>query len=229
MTFSTPFALVYWAEQYIPSSLASILFAFYPVVVMIVSHYLLDDERITVVKILGVLLSFAGLVVLFSDDFDLNSSYTNGMLAMLVSVLLQGTSLVLIKKFGKELSPIAMNVGGLIFGVPLMAIVAISTESFSAIHFDEKGIYSVLYLGIFGTVVAFVVYYWLLKRMQAVILSFSSYITPILAIIFGNIFLSETLSRHVVLGALLVLGGLTVVNIESVRDMFATRKRQDTD
>ena len=211
-SFSLPFALVYWAEQYIPSSLASILFAFYPFVVMILSHFILADERITLFKLIGVLAGFVGLLLIFQFDFSLGSANTRGMIAILVSVLLQGSSLVFAKKYSHHISPVAMNVGGLIVGVPIMYLIAMSTESYSMVHLDVKGILSIVYLGTFGSVVTFGTYYWLLKRMQAVLLSFVSFLTPILAVIFGTIFLSESLSPHIFSGAVLVLGGLVVMN-----------------
>lgn len=228
-SFSIPFALVYWAEQYIPSSLASILFAFYPFVVMILSHYFLHDEKINIYKIVGLISGFAGLVLIFGLDTEVNASTTYGMIAVLLSVIFQGSSLVFAKKKGHHLSPIGMNVGGMIVGLPFMFAIAFAAESFSSVHFDSKGIFSLLYLGTFGTVVTFVTYYWLLKRVQAVMLSFVSFITPILAIIFGAVFLDEILSPNIFSGAALVLAGLVFMNgKEAVRLIASGFKSQDS-
>ena len=224
-SFSLPFALVYWSEQYISSGLASILFAFYPFVVMVLSHYILDDEKITIYKTTGLIAAFVGLILIFGIDVTFSSSATQGMIAVIISVIFQATSLVFVKKNGKHIRPVAMNVGGMIVGLPIMYAIAFSTESFSSVHFDAKGILSIFYLGSFGTVITFVVYYWLLKRVQAVLLSFTSFITPIIAVIFGTLILGETLSPNIASGAALVLGGLVIVNGREILGMIGVGKK----
>ncbi|MBI3189114.1 MAG: DMT family transporter, partial [Ignavibacteriales bacterium] len=223
-SYSIPFALVYWGEQYIPSSLASILFAFYPFVVVMFSHYMLDREKINAYKLLGILSGFIGLFLIFGSDFDLSNANTHGMMAIIGSVLLQGMSLVLVKRYGKHIPPVAMNVGGMLVGLPIMFAIAFTVESFSNVRFDAKGILSILYLGTFGTVVTFVIYYWLLKRMQALFLSFISFITPILAVIFGTLVLDETLSPHIFSGAVLVLCGIAIANGKELLELLKLRK-----
>ncbi|MBI5214327.1 MAG: DMT family transporter [Ignavibacteriae bacterium] len=222
-SYSLPFALVYWGEQYIPSSLASILFAFYPFVVVLFSHFILHGEEINVYKILGITSGFIGLFLIFGTDFDISNANSHGMFAIICSVILQGLSLVLVKRHGKHISPVAMNVGGMLVGLPIMFTIAFASESFSAIRFDTKGILSILYLGTFGTVVTFVIYYWLLKRMQALFLSFISFITPILAVIFGKFVLDETLSPHIFSGAVLVLGGIVIANGKDIVNFFKSK------
>ena len=211
-SFSFPFALVYWGEQYIDSSLASILFAIYPFVVAIGSHYFLPEEPLNPFKIIGILLGFAGVLVIFWSDIHFGDSATWGMLAVLLSTLLQGTSLVIVKRKGKHLSPTMLSLGGMLIGIVVLYILAFSFEDASAISLDAKGIGSILYLGTFGTVVTFVVYYWLMKRVDAVYLSLVSLVTPILAVVLGTIFLHEELAPRVFSGAGLVLLGILTAN-----------------
>jgi drug/metabolite transporter (DMT)-like permease len=68
LSYSFPFALVYWGEQYIPSGLASIIFAVYPFVVAIGSHFALEAEKMNVLKMAGILLGFAGVTIIFWSD-----------------------------------------------------------------------------------------------------------------------------------------------------------------
>lgn len=223
LSFSFPFALVYWGEQYIASGLASILFAAYPLVVAIGSHWFLPNEKLNPYKIIGILLGFIGVVVIFWSDIHIGQSSTLGMIAILVSTLLQGTSLVIVKRKHHAISPIAMTFGGMIFGVFIVYILAFALEDFSAVHFDAKGVGSLLYLGSFGTVVTFVVYYWLLKRIEAVYLSLVSLVTPVLAVILGTFWLDEKLETQVFTGASLVLAGILIANW---KDLMASIHRQ---
>ena len=71
---------------------------------------------------------------------------------------------------------------------------------------------SILYLAVFGSVLAFVSYYWLLKRIDAVYLSLTSFINPIIAVILGAVLLHEKLASTVLGGAVLVLTGILVSN-----------------
>lgn len=212
LSFSFPFALVYWGEQYIGSGLASILFAIYPFVVAIGSHFFLPEEPLNPFKVAGILLGFGGILTIFWSDIHLGDSATAGMVAVLVSTLLQGTSLVIVKRKGRHLSPTMLSLGGMLIGIVVLYILAFSFEDVSQVHLDGAGVGSILYLGTFGTVVTFLVYYWLMKRVDAVYLSLVSLVTPILAVILGTIFLGEVLAPRVFTGAGLVLVGILTAN-----------------
>jgi drug/metabolite transporter (DMT)-like permease len=223
LSFSFPFALVYWGEQYIDSGLASILFAVYPFVVATMSHFFLPSEKLNAFKVIGIVLGFIGVLIIFWDDIHIGDSATSGMIAILVSTVMQGTSLVIVKKRSKHLTPTLLTFGGMVIGVMIMYLLAFTFEDISSVRLDGKGIGSIVYLGTFGTVVTFLVYYWLLKRVEAVYLSLVSLVTPILAIILGTILLDESLSPQVFSGAALVLLGICVAN---GRDLLAAVQKQ---
>jgi len=225
LSFSFPFALVYWGEQYIPSGLASILFAAYPFVVATGSHFFLPDERLNPFKVVGILLGFLGVIAIFWSDLHIGDASEWGMLAILLSTLMQGTSLVIVKRLNKTINPVSMSLGGMIFGIIILFLLALIFEDFSTIHFDARGIGSIVYLGTFGTVVTFVVYYWLLKRIEAVYLSLVSLVTPVLAVILGTIWLNESLSPRVFGGAGLVLAGILVTNGRELLRVIQSRAR----
>ena len=100
-----------------------------------------------------------------------------------------------------------MSVAGvLLFAVGCMF------ESFSSVIWDAAAVGSILYLSVVGSVIAFVTYHWLLKRVEAVYLSLVSFINPIIAVILGAIVLDETLAAGVYIGASLVLVGIVIAN-----------------
>ncbi len=223
LSYSIPFGLVYWAQQFIPSGLSSILFSAFPFYVAIFSHYLLANERLNAFKIVGIVLGICGLVVIFSRDIhwtDQNGFL--GMMAIILTTIIQALSLVLVKKYGQPISPFAMNFVGMLFGGLLLLITGLVTESFSGIVWGTAAIGSILYLAVVGSVVVFVTYHWLLKRVEAVYLSLVSFINPIIAVILGSIILHETLAPAVFIGAGFVLIGILVANgrylLEKVRE-----------
>ncbi len=225
LSFSFPFALVYWGEQYIASGLASVLFAAYPFVVAIGSHFFLSNEKLNMGKSAGILLGFTGVVIIFWSDLKVSADNTLGMLAVLTSTVMQGSSLVMVKKANHHISPTSLSLGGMILGIILLYPLAFIFEDFSSLRFDAAGLGSILYLGTFGTVVTFVVYYWLLKRIEVVYLSLVSFVTPILAVILGAVWLKETLSQNIFLGAALVLMGIIIANGKDLLTVFSRRRK----
>ncbi len=212
LSFGVPYALVYWSEQYIASGLASVLFSAFPFVVAVESHLFLPDERLNVFKITGISLGFIGVLTIFWSDISMGMSGVWGMIAVLLSTLLQGTSLVIVKRVNKSISPTVLSFGGMAFGVVVLYAIALTFEDFSRVSLDTRGVLSILYLATFGTVVTFVIYYWLLKHVEAVYLSLVSFVTPVLALILGALFLDEIFSSRAILGAGFILLGIIISN-----------------
>ncbi|MBN1638662.1 MAG: DMT family transporter [Ignavibacteriales bacterium] len=220
-SFVIPFGLVYWAEQYIDTGLASILFAVYPFFIIVFSYFLLPNEEIGKLKIIGVTLGFIGIIIIFAEDFSIDFSHDFlGMLFVILSAILQALIAVTIKKFGQHLNPITMNFLPLLSSGIILILIGYFLEDRNYWKFDLNGILSVSYLATFGTLVAFTTYYWLLKRMNIVILSFSSLITPIVAIILGWLILSEKFSIYDIIGSCVVLIGILFVNLQPLKNYY---------
>jgi drug/metabolite transporter (DMT)-like permease len=213
LTFSVPFALVYWGVQFVPTGLSSILFGSFPFCVALFSALMLPEERLDLYKILALVAGFAGVYVIFSDD--LNAGHPQailGMGAILTSVLLQALGLILVKKHGEHISPISMNFVGMIMGAIVLLGLSRVAEADRTVLWTPAALGSLAYLALIGSVVTFVAYYWLLKRMDAVYLSLTSFINPIVAVLLGWLFLGERLSGAVGVGATLVMLGILVAN-----------------
>lgn len=217
LSFVIPFGLVYWAEQFVPSGLASVLFGVYPFFVALFSFFRLPDESIGKLKIIGMSLGFLGIVVIFSDSFSADfSNLLLGMLAVALSGIIQAWIAVTLKKSGNHLNPLSMNfIPMLIAGFFGLAI-GLLFEDLSKVRVDNIAIISVLYLAFFGSVVTFTSFYWLMKKINVVLLSLIAFITPIIALILGWIIYKETLTTQHIIGSLLVLVGLLFANLESV-------------
>lgn len=227
-----PFSIIYWAEQFLPSGLMSILFAVFPFMVAIFSHLFLPEEPLNIYKIIGIVLGFLGIFIIFSPSFFAGSESKNfdvpGMVGVIVATIFQAASVIIVKRKGKDISPITLNFGGMFVGTFPVFVAALVFERFSAIQFDAKAIGSILYLGTFGSVVTFVVYYWLLKRLEAVYLSFLTFITPIVAVVLGTIVLGEILEQNTFLGATFVLLGIIVANGKGLINLLLNSRAKGT-
>jgi len=217
LSFVIPFGLVYWAEQFVPSGMASVLFAVYPFFVIIFSYTRMSTESVGIYKIIGSLLGFAGIVIIFSDSFAGNiSGFLAGMFAVVISGIIQAWIAVSIKKFGYHLHPLSMNFIPMVIAGVCMILIGLIAENTSRINFDQNAVLSILYLAFFGSVITFTSFYWLMKHINVVILSLLTFITPIVALILGYIFYDEQLSTRHFIGSVLVLTGVFGANFGSL-------------
>lgn len=219
-SFVIPFGLVYWAEQYIPSGMASVLFAVFPFFVAIFSFMFIVSESFSILKLFGIIFGFSGIVIIFSDSFGGNiNDYILGMFAIVLSAIMQAGIAVIIKKHGHHLNPLSMNfVPMLIAGVSMLAI-GLSLENTSTNSFGLNALLSILYLAFFGSVVTFTSYYWLLKKINIVILSLTAFITPITALILGYLIYNEQLTTKDFIGSAFVLVGVLIANLGNLLNM----------
>jgi putative membrane protein PagO len=217
-SFVIPYGLVYWGEQYIPSGLASVLFAINPFFVTIFSFYMLSQEKITPYKIIGMIVGFIGIVVIFSEDITNTAGFfVWGMVAVVLSALIQGWIQVVIKKYGQHLHSFTMNFYPMLIAGITMLFIGFFTENLNYIKFDSKAILSVLYLASFGSMIVFTCWYWLLKRVSVIVLSLITFITPVIALILGIILLKEVFTVIDIFGSFLVLVGLIIATLGNVK------------
>lgn len=213
-SFVIPFGLVYWAQQFVPSGMAAVLFAVYPFWVVIFSYVRMPAESIGFYKIFGTILGFSGIVIIFSDSFtDDITNYLIGMFAVVLSGTMQAWIAVSIKKFGNHLNSLSMNFVPMVIAGISMIVIGFVAEDLSTINFNENAILSILYLAFFGSVITFTTFYWLIKHINLVILSLIAFITPIVALILGYFIYSEVLSTRHFIGAATVLTGIFWANL----------------
>lgn len=224
-SFVIPFGLVYWGEKYIPTGLASIIFAVFPLFVILFSYLLIKESKTLVSQVIGVFLGFGGIIIIFSEGLKIDfSNDSMGMAAVFTSAVMQAGIAVIIKKYGRHLNPLSMNFLPLLIAGISMILFGILFEDFSHNKLDEKAVLSVLYLALFGTVVTFTTYYWLMQRINVFILSLSSFITPIVAVILGWFILGEQFTFQTIIGSFLVLVGILFANFSGLKK-YITDKR----
>lgn len=227
-SFIIPFALVYWAQQFVPSGLAAVLFAVYPFFVAIFSYFRIPEEKIGLVKVAGIIFGFIGIIVIFSDSFGKNiSDYILGMMAIVLSGIMQANIAVSLKKLGGHLHSLSMNLVPMFLAGFFMMIFSFLSEDISKNTFDLNAIVSVSYLAVFGSVVTFTSFYWLLKRVNVVLLSLIAFITPIVALLAGWIGYNEQLTNRHLIGSGLVLIGLLSANFEAYLRYKKSQKKNN--
>jgi drug/metabolite transporter (DMT)-like permease len=212
LTFCISYSVLYWAEQWVPSGLASVLFATFPLFVAILAHFVLPGERLTVLGLLGVLIGFAGVAVIFSEDFDklLGPKVAFASVVVLLSPICSAFGSVGVKKWGAGIHPLSTAAVPMVLTGLLVAPVAWVQGGVQDIHPATGPVLALFYLALVGSAVPFTLYFTLLKRLKATQLSLINYAVPVVAVIVGAVFLKEPVTVRVVLGAALVILGVAV-------------------
>ncbi|MFZ1081259.1 MAG: EamA family transporter [Candidatus Kryptoniota bacterium] len=213
-SFSVPYGLVYWAEGRITSGLTATTFAVMPFFAAILSRLFLKNDDLSFGKIFGIILGFVGLLVIFWGDLRFGSIYSvQGIIAVVVSTITNAAVAVGVKKFGKEIDPVFINLIPMLLGAVTLLLTSVFVESWKNLEFNVSTITAILYLAIFGSVVAFTLYFYLLKHISVVLLSMTSFITPVLALTAGSVVLGEKFPSGTLLGAALILLGIVILNL----------------
>jgi drug/metabolite transporter (DMT)-like permease len=209
---AVPYSLITWGEQYIPSGLAALLQATMPIFTVVLAHFLAVDERMTLVKALGVVVGFIGVGVLMYPDLrqGLQTSLL-GQLAVVASSLSYAGSIIFARKRLRGQPPLVSTTGQLTTGAIMMLPVSLLADWPLDLSLTPAAIGSWLGLIILGTVLAYVIYYALLERNSATFVSTVTYVIPVNGLILGAAVLGEPLNTNL-LGSLgLVLIGVLLV------------------
>lgn len=207
--FTGSYCIVYWVEQYIPSALASLLFATYPLMLAIGAHFALESERLAPRQALGFVAGFAGVALLFARDID-----RLGPEAIVPAAIMLGSPLVVtlgtlhVKRVGAKVSSLLLNRDGLIVATIEIGIVTAITEWGAPITWTASAVGSILYLALFGTVATFGIYFWLMRTAPASLLALTAYLTPAIAVFLGATWGNEPITRDTLLGAGCILAGV---------------------
>lgn len=211
-SYAIAYGLVYWAEQTISSGLAAVLFATFTLFVAVMAHFMIPGERLTASGALGVLVGFAGVAVIFSDDLGGTTGgrevFVGGL--MLFSPLAAAFANVAIKRWGSDIHPLSISAVPMGLTAGVLGALALVTERERPIELGAAVVGSVLYLALVGTALAFALYFWLLSRVSATRLALLTYISPVVAVAIGAAFLGETVTARMVVGSLAVLAGVVL-------------------
>ncbi len=204
--------LTYWGAQYIHSGLISVLFGLSPLITGLLALLWLKDETLTPAKTAGMVLGLAGLVVIFGDPHELGGAHAlAGVLALLAAVVLYSGSLVWMKRIGDDSPPLATTVGALAVALPLFALVWVwNADGRLPAAVPPRAGAAIVYLGVFGSVLGFALYYYVIKHMETGRVALITLVTPMLALFLGSAANGEHVSVRVWGGTLLIGLGLTV-------------------
>ncbi|MBK1723145.1 EamA family transporter [Thiocystis violacea] len=198
----------YWASQFIPSGLMSVLFGFTPVATALMAAVWLGERAVTPGRLLGIGLGIAGLGLIFSQSLALGHGAVLGVGGILAAVLIHSGSAVWIKRIGARLHPLETTTGALLIAVPLFLLSWGLLDATIPATLTPRAAWSILYLALFGSAIGFILYYHVLHHIQASRVALITLITPVLALFLGQAANGEVLSPRVWIGSAIILAGL---------------------
>lgn len=213
LVFANSFTTI--AEKSVPSGLTSIMSAMSPVIVFIGS-VLFGIQKPTWKGFFGVLLGFTGVVFIFRNGLSdiLDPNYKTGMLFLSIAILSWSIAVLYSKKHSHESNNITLNLFYQFTIATLIQLVLAFVFSSDAdvSLWSFRSIAAVLYLAIFGSVIAFFAYFYALKRVSAVRVSVLNYVNTIIAIFLGWLLLDEIITIDFIIAAALIMTGVFIIN-----------------
>ncbi|HEY6230035.1 MAG TPA: EamA family transporter [Pyrinomonadaceae bacterium] len=210
LSFTLNYGLVFWGEQYISSGLAALLQSMLPLFGLIIAHFYLPGERMTLPRIAGVMLGVFGVAVIFSNQLQVSGSRALwGSAALVASAFCAAYANVLVKTYGLNLQPSVLAAGQMLFGLIPLLLIGIPLEGNPLhYHWTPIAVLSLFYLAIVGTVIAFLLYYWLIHNMDVTKTMLIALVTPVTAVVLGMLVLREEMHWRTLIGGAMIISGL---------------------
>jgi drug/metabolite transporter (DMT)-like permease len=213
INIAIPFGLITWAEQSVDSALAAILNSTVPLFVIVIAPLFLPDEPIRVNGVLGLAIGFIGVVLIVSPGLAQAAGTVPGQLALLGSSLSYAVGNVYARRNVRGLPPLIPAVFQVTFALLIVGTLAIVLERpWKTSQPDAEAWFSVVWLGILGSGMAYLAYFRLLSRWGATRTSLVAYLLPVVGIVLGYLVLREPIDATLVTGTALVIAGVALVN-----------------
>lgn len=205
LMFVIDYGALFWAERYIPSGIAAVLSATVPLMTIAFEIFVFRLQPFRWTLIAAVLLGFAGVGILLLPD-PRQSLPVIPCVAILLGTAAWCLGTVLSRRLVLPASrPVAAGGSMMIGGAILLILSALFGELHPWPHASARAMFALAYLILFGSVLAFTAYVWLLGRMPASTVASYAYVNPVVAVALGYFAADEPLTAHVVAGAALVL------------------------
>lgn len=204
---------LHWAEQYVGSGLAALLIATEPMFILLLA-WAMGQQRISRISALGLGLGVAGVGVLMGAELTMKGSSLLGLLAVLVGSVSWSAGVVVSPKLKLPSDALARTAVPLVCGAVMLLVASGLTGEWQHTQWASISLKSVLGLGyliVFGSIVAFTAYTWLLQQCPPALVATHTYANPVVAVLLGWLLAGEPLTMRVVLASVAILGAIVLI------------------
>jgi drug/metabolite transporter (DMT)-like permease len=208
-----PFILITHAEQSVDSAIAAILNGAVPLLVIVIAALVFHDEPITLNRAVGVVVGYVGVIVLVLPGLaGASSNAFDGELALLGSTIAYAFGAVYARRNIRGLRPMIPALFQVVFALAMISVLAFTFEKPLEVTWNTDAIIAVVWLGLIGSGLAYLLNFRLLKRIGATATSQLAYLLPVVGIVTGSLMFHETIDAAAAVGTALILGGIFLVN-----------------
>lgn len=212
INITIPFLLITWAEQSVHSSIAAILTAPVPLFAIILSAFFLHDEPLRLNGLLGLLVGFVGVVIVTSPGLSGEGTSVTGELALLGAAFSYAVGAVYSRRFVRGLRPMIPAVFQVTFAAIITGVAALLVEQPWQATPDLQAVVSILWLGLLGSGVAYLIVFRLFAHWGATRTTLVAYVIPPVGIVLGFLALQEPVDGRLIVGTMLIIAGVAFVN-----------------
>ncbi|MDE3271811.1 DMT family transporter [Pseudoalteromonas sp. G4] len=216
--------LSYFAAQSVPSGVISLVFGLAPILSGLLAQRILNEAKFSKIKVVALVMSVLGLALVCKDQLVGKSVFNVGLLYVLAAVCCFSLSGVMVKTVKLAIHPMATTFGALVIVTPLFFVTWLLVDgTFNPSLWSERAIGSIIYLGVFGSLLGFLAYFHVLQKLDASTVALITLITPGFAIALGTLLNNESLSVSLVVGAIIILVSLGLFQFGD--KLLKTKKR----
>ncbi|KAA0010247.1 DMT family transporter [Billgrantia pellis] len=201
-------ALSYHASMTLPSGMMSVIFGMAPLISGLILQSMPGAVKLKRWHWIGCLLGVVGLGVVFADSLVLGNDQLPALLMMLLAVTLFSGSGIAVQRAAAGLGPLEQTLGALGLSLPCFFVLWLASGEPLTVPLSPRGLWAVLYLALFGSLLGFLCYYLILSRLPAATVALVTLITPVLALGLGMTLNQEQPSSSMLVGAILILVAL---------------------
>ncbi|MBT0963696.1 DMT family transporter [Denitromonas iodatirespirans] len=217
----------YWAARHVYSGLISVMFGLSPLVAGVMAAAWLGERSLTRPRLIGAALGVSGLAVIFLHGGTRGGPQAlAGLGALLIAVVCYTAAMVWLKRIGDDSPPLATTVGTLSVSLPGFALLWWLTDGTLPDTLPLRAGAAIVYLGVFGSVIGFALYYYCIRHMEASRVALITLMTPVLALLLGQTLNGEETGPRLWAGTALILTGLAIYQWESLRGWQRGRRER---
>jgi len=204
---------LHWAEQYVTSGLAALLIATEPMWILLLGS-MVGKEKINWMNSLGLLIGLVGVGILSAEGLSLHASNWIGMAAVLVGSLAWSAGVVIAPKLPMPEDAIGRAAVPLLCGALMLHLAALLSGEYGHTHWQAVSLKSWLGLGyliVFGSVITFTAYTWLLEHCSPTLVATHTYANPVVAVLLGWWLAAEPVSMRLVISTIAILAAILLI------------------
>jgi drug/metabolite transporter (DMT)-like permease len=218
LIFVVDYGLLFWAEQRVPSGIAAVMMATIPVFIALTEIIVLRTQRLTVRLALALVIGLIGVAVLMSRSLNLGGAPIDkaGALALIVGSIGWSIATVMTRRLPLPESKVMSSGAQMLAGGIMLFVAAAAFGEFRSFHPTEVSTaawLALLYLIVFGSIIGFTAYIWLLHHESPTKVGTYAYVNPVVAVLVGYFLGGEPLGMRTIIGTLFVLISVVVITL----------------